>query len=342
MSHPTEIFEEIPDDDKRGKRRYVGTLNNYDQTVIDAYQFFVKKHCTYAVSGAEIAPKTGTPHLQIYMEFKNAITMINIQKKMGVKFWMAYSRGSPKAAAGYCKKGPGPFPDDIKYEKFFSRTMEEPEDWQQPFEYGIISQQGKRTDICHITEKLVDGQITIAQVAQQHPSEFVKYHKGFQALRSHLFEPRSLSSPPDVIVLHGPTGTGKSRDALTKYWPELKHYVWSPNNNGSNQSWWDGYDGEDYIILDEFRGNMPWTMLLSLLDRNECRLPVKGGFVQCQASKFVITSPLPPQMWYKKDDRYDRFDQLTRRITNVIQYPIKQIQQFLKIVPAYPGEMGIY
>jgi len=117
-------------------------------------------------------------------------------------------------------------------------------------------------------------------------------------------------------VLWGPTGTGKTRDAYIKYWPDEPHYVWKP----SNGNWFDGYDGEKKIIIDEFRGSMPWADILGLLDRNEFRAQFKGGFVNIQADKFVITSPFPPCKWYKDDDRYDKFAQLERRLTQVIEY----------------------
>ena len=62
--------------------------------------------------------------------------------------------------------------------------------------------------------------------------------------------------------------------------------------------------------------------------RDRYRAPYKGGFVNIQADKFVITSPFPPHKWYKDDDRYDRYTQLERRITQVIEYKVGLVQPF--------------
>ena len=312
--------DEADPNDVRGKRHYVGTKNNYTDADIAALENWAQNECTYLVYGKEVGKK-GTPHLQIYMEFKNTKSMKSIVKKL-FPMWLGYRKGTPRQAAGYCKKGYAQIPPGQKACYYFPRTVEEPgmfdEDypWMLGNEFGEISQQGKRSDLDELTEMIVHEKKTIREVAIEHPSQYVKYHKGLRDLRSLVLQPRSLDHPPEVIVLWGPTGTGKTRDAYIKYWPNEPHYVWKP----SNGNWWDGYDGQKKIILDEFRGTMSWADILGLLDRNEFRAPFKGGFVQVQADKFIITSPTPPNMWYKDDDRYDRFAQLKRRITKVIEY----------------------
>lgn len=164
---------------------------------------------------------------------------------------------------------------------------------------------------------LVHENATIRQVALEYPESFVKYNRGFKQLRALMLPPRALADAPEVTVLWGVTGSGKSHDARKKYWPDEPYYVWKP----SNGPWWDGYDGEKKVIIEEFRGSMLWADLLILLDKYECRVPVKGGFIEMQASKFVITSPKPPREWYHDDDTYDKLSQLTRRCTEVVHYP---------------------
>ncbi len=320
--------DDLVDDkeDPRGKRAYVGTKNNYTEDDIVALEKWAQTECTYLVYGKEIG-KTGTPHLQIYMEFKDTKSMKSICKKL-FPMWLGFRKGTPKQAAGYCKKGTVTKEDLLlimdhpDWSYLFPRTVDEPEmffekqPWDLGGEWGDISQQGKRTDIDEVVEKIVHEKKTLREVALEHPAQFVKYHKGLRDLRTLVLPPRSLSAMPEVIWLWGPTGVGKTRDAYIKYWPDEPHYVWKP----SNGNWWDGYDGEKKIIIDEFRAQMTWSDILGLLDRNEFRAPVKGGFVNIQADKFVITSPFPPHQTYKDDDRYDRFQQLKRRITKVIEY----------------------
>lgn len=317
-------------EDKRGKRAYVGTKNNYTDDDIAALEKWAQTKCTYLVYGKEVGKK-GTPHLQIYMEFKDAKTMKSIVKNL-FPMWLGFRGGSPKQAAGYCKKGDVTKQDLLEsfdqadWAYLFPRTVDEPEmffedkPWDLGNEFGEISQQGKRTDIDEVVEAIIGEKRTIRDVAFLYPAQFVKYNKGLRDLRSLCLEPRQLATMPTVYWVWGLTGTGKSYHAHNSFWPDLPHYEWSPMNG----AWWDRYDGEDKIILDEFRGQMPMGQLLAILDWKGCMLPYKGGFVNIQASKFVITSPKPPELVYNDADDYDRTDQLLRRITKVyhLQGPI--------------------
>jgi len=129
---------------------------------------------------------------------------------------------------------------------------------------------------------------------------------------------RMLDKMPEVIWLWGPTGTGKSKAAVKKYWSNEPFYMWSPLNG----QWWDRYDGEKKIILDEFRGTPHFELekMLTILDWKPCIIPYKGGFVNIQADKFIITSPYPPRVVYRDVDQYDKLDQLLRRITQIVEH----------------------
>lgn len=167
---------------------------------------------------------------------------------------------------------------------------------------------------------MTDENATLKRVAIDHPTTFVKFHKGFTALRYHLMEPRKLFDMPEVIVRWGPTGTGKSYNARYIDFPDTDKYIWGP----ALGKWLDGYDGQDHIIIEEFRSHIPFGELLEVLDRYECTREVKGGSVQIQASKFTICSPQPSTRWYPNlCDREGKFDQLLRRITKVVDHDIR-------------------
>lgn len=303
------MSDELPFEKKT--RAIVCTKNNWtDNDKVLLIQWAQSK-CTYLVYGEEIGGQCGTPHLQIYFELKDAMSYTALNKKL-FKAYFKKRLGSPKHAAGYCMKGTEEPPDGEHYDWFWFNPSET---WVGE-QFGELSMQGKRTDIDDPVEMIVHDKKTLREVAMEHPVQYVKYHRGFQSLRSLVLEPRQLTAMPEVVVLWGPTGMGKTRDAYIKYWPDEPHYVWKP----SNGNWWDGYDGQKKIIIDEFRAQMTWSDILGLLDRNEFRAPYKGGFVNIQADRFVITSPKPPQMWYRDDDQYDSRSQLLRRITKVIEY----------------------
>ena len=89
----------------------------------------------------------------------------------------------------------------------------------------------------------------------------------------------------------GRTGTGKSRDA------------WNAAGMGSyskdpRTKFWDGYRGEEHVVLDEFRGAIDVSHLLRWLDRYPVRVEIKGSSVPLCAKSIWITSNLPLESWY--------------------------------------------
>jgi hypothetical protein len=64
--------------------------------------------------------------------------------------------------------------------------------------------------------------------------------------------------------------------------------------SGDALQWWDGYDGEKSILIDEYDNQIPITRLLNLLDGYHLRLPVKGGFTYAAWTKVIITTNLNP------------------------------------------------
>lgn len=75
---------------------------------------------------------------------------------------------------------------------------------------------------------------------------------------------------------------------------------WVPPASSTGQ-WWCHYDGEDDVIYDEFYGQLPYSMLLRLLDSTPLRLPTKGGSVNFVARRLIITSNKEPWHWYSKE-----------------------------------------
>nr|WAE42759.1 MAG: replication associated protein [Cressdnaviricota sp.] len=109
-----------------------------------------------------------------------------------------------------------------------------------------------------------------------------------------------------VMVFWGPTGTGKSRRA----WDEggLASYCKDPRTK-----FWCGYQGEENVIIDEFRGGIDISHLLRWTDRYPVRVEVKGSSMPLVASTIWITSNLDPRNWYPDID-YQTRDALMRRL----------------------------
>ena len=67
--------------------------------------------------------------------------------------------------------------------------------------------------------------------------------------------------------------------------------------------WWDGYSGQETVVLDDFKDYaMPLVELQRLLDWYPLWVEVKGGSVPMMAKRYVLTSNTSPDDWYTRAD----------------------------------------
>lgn len=112
-----------------------------------------------------------------------------------------------------------------------------------------------------------------------------------------------------VSVFWGATGSGKSRRA----WAEAGDDAYCKD---PRSKFWCGYQGEEHVIIDEFRGGIDVSHLLRWFDRYPVRVELKGSSRPLIASKIWITSNLAPGLWYPDLDSMT-IDALKRRLTIV-------------------------
>lgn len=100
---------------------------------------------------------------------------------------------------------------------------------------------------------------------------------------------------PNIIVntFWGESGTGKTRRAWYEAGTPSTVYIKNPNTK-----WWDGYRGQDTVILDEFTGRIDISYLLTWLDRYPCLVEIKGYSTPLLATRFFITSNIDPRNWF--------------------------------------------
>jgi len=83
--------------------------------------------------------------------------------------------------------------------------------------------------------------------------------------------------------------------------------------------WWPGYRGEKVVILDEYAGQWHIMFLLQMLDRYTLPVEPKGGSVQLQADRFIITSNLEPGIQWYPNAKQEHLESLARRFTKVVE-----------------------
>lgn len=115
-----------------------------------------------------------------------------------------------------------------------------------------------------------------------------------------------------VNVFIGGSGLGKSRRA----WHEaeaLQRQGLSIYEKMPDTKWWDGYSGEQVIVLDEFTGKVSIGHLLRWFDRYPCKVEYKGGCTYLATTHWFITTNLPLDRWFS-DITPEHMDALKRRV----------------------------
>lgn len=275
-------------------KRWTITLNNYTEEEEQSLRSLVSSEdhpVTYLIYGHEVGEQ-GTPHLQMYLETGKKLARSSIQRMPGLsRASIMVSRGSQKENQDYCRKEQ----DNI-------------------YEEGNPMRQGQRKDLEEIKEDIEKG-VSEREIAELHFSQWVVYRRSFSAYRQLILEtPRTWIT--QVHILWGDTGTGKTRFC----WDQIgSRTVWMPGD----YQWFDGYCGQEIVIIDDFRGEYPIQLALKLFDRYPMRVPIKGGFVNWNPKKIYITSNRNPDYWWPEAET-SSLRAFKRRITNVeeIRAPI--------------------
>lgn len=236
--------------------------------------------CSYVIVGVEVCPDTGKTHYQGYAEFDRPMELAGLKKLFDNKTHFEIRRGTQQQAIKYCMK-------DGKFT-----------------EYGKKKEQGERKDLGEAREMAMnEGMRTVTAVCNY---QQIKVAEKFLTYNE---EPRNWVTK--VIWIWGPSGAGKSKMAREICTEDV--YV---KNNGSK--WWDGYDAHENVIIDDFRDSW-WhiTETLSLLDRYEKQVEVKGGFRQFKPKTLIITSIKSPESCYANTGESKQ--QILRRISQIIK-----------------------
>lgn len=280
-------------------KNFVWTLNNYtdaDLRRMEDYGEVAKYH----VFGFETSKK-GTPHLQGFTMLDKQVSF-NVLKKLPQPFGkcaMYNMKGTPKQASDYCKKT-----------QTFFEYGELPTPLSPARRSGKPSEQGKRTDIIEVVEKVKAG-ATDRMLLEENPNTTFKYLRHIQQIRS-LCKP-TRTNALEVIICYGTPGCGKTHWAYATYPGLFQLPV-------GKDFWMDQYQRQPQVLFDDFNGNVSLTNCLQIMDKYIIQVPIKGGFVWWCPEKIVITTNVHPCNWYDYSKRQDSYLALERRITQVLKF----------------------
>lgn len=247
----------------------------------------------YLCYGVETCPKTSKKHHQGYVQFEREVTMSNCVRKLGIEGVHVEAQSAfstVEQCIEYCKKD-GDF-----------------------HSWGVAKAKGQRSDILKL-KKLIDEGKSEQAVADEDFQLYVQYGRGLQRYRFlQVKKATKAFRKVEVVLCQGTTGTGKTRFAYGQ-----SGYLIHASQLCSGREWWDGYDQERTITIDEYANQCPISRLLGILDGFQILLPIKGGFTYANWTKVFITTNL--RVLHENALR-DHQVALDRRIASVLKFPL--------------------
>lgn len=245
------------EEDKR-VRGWCVTINNpNEEDEITVYSLPESTQIKYGVMGLEKG-ENGTPHVQGFIYFHNPTRFATVKSIFG-RAHIEHMRGSPEQAAAYCKKD-GDF--------FEFGTM--------PMSQSAKGEAGKQT---------IEERWALAKAGKfdQLPPEQIKTYEYIYR----KFQSCEDRSDLDNIWIWGESGVGKSSHVRKTY----STFYTKPMSK-----WWDGYNGEEVVVLDDFdpsHGKFLGYFLKVWADHYAFNAEVKGGMLRIRPKTIIVTSQYP-------------------------------------------------
>jgi hypothetical protein len=271
-------------------RNFCFTFNNYPEN-----HFIDTIDCKYVAYSHEVAPTTGTPHLQGWITFHSAKT-IQAARKLLPGCHVLVMHGSLAQNDTYCSKadslterGEKPISNDNKGRAEKLR-------WQRAKE---LAKEGNLDEI--------DADI---------------YVRCYSTLKSIAKD--NMKKPPPAEVkcfwIHGPTGTGKSHSVETTFPDCYKKPM-------DDLKWFDLYQDEDVIYLEDMDiYQKKWGGLLKrLADKWPMMASIKGTMRYIRPKTVIVTSNYKIEdIWFDEQTA----DPLLRRFKVVEKLSQEQVIDF--------------
>ncbi len=281
------LQDNIVDEYKGTSRGWVFTIHDYTEEQLRRGRVWIETHeCIGMSAGLEIAPTTGSKHIQGYVRLDDSTKKGHFRKIIGpnakgVKdWWMRKANADWAANAKYTSKD-----EKVVWHKV-----------------PPLSCQGARNDLVEFRDA-VKRRAGDAELFESHLQVLAKYPRLEQRLKASFAKSRSVEfREVKRVVYFGPGGVGKSKralyDAAGKRLPDT--YIVPM---GNNLKWWNDYEGEKTIVINEMQGDKcKFGRWKELMDGGQVQLETKGSHVYAEWTTVIMTTNVDPANWWANAD----------------------------------------
>lgn len=275
-------------------KNWIATIYN------EAEPTFNEATMDFLAYGAEVCPTTGRKHWQTFVCFKEKVqSRVKVQKALadGVKFYCNPMRGTLAQNEAYCSKEG-------------SYTT-----------HGTLPVQGRRNDIKERVESILTGKRSADDILVDDPEAYQRMSKTLIRAEQIRMSRQYRTEMTKGLWIVGGTGTGKSHYAYMMSGYSMEDIYTHQCGDG----WWDFYRQQPCVVLNDFRGNIPYAEMLQMVDKWPYTVNRRYiGPIPFTSRLVIVTSPMTPQEVYKGVlQRNDSIDQLLRR------FEVKTIEELM-------------
>ncbi len=247
----------------------------------------------YVIGQYEVG-RQGTEHWQGYLQFRGEKTHGQATEAFP-RAWIEARRGTHDKAKHYASK-----PHEACNCEHCTEARGMPNngwaDERELTEQGEAIVERQRTDIEDVMNRIREG-ASDREIAEEFPGSWVRNHRAYERYRA-IVSPIERSWVTHTTVFTGPPGTGKTHRAHALAGPGA-YWVTYGTNVGAPQ-YFDGYDGQECVVFDEFTGQVRREAMCKLLDKFPCNVPVRGGQQPWLPKRVIITSNQTPEEWWPR------------------------------------------
>lgn len=268
-----------------------------------------------------------TPHFQGYLELEKRMRTTGVHKMLAPhKMHLEHAKGSKVSNKKYCTK------EDGRKEG--------------PWIYGSCEDdvgQGKRNELNDYAIDVIENDGITDELIERMPGMTLRYQKHAQALvqlkrtreakkvqkenwkevwaKMEAGEEFVGQQQRHLELYFGPTAVGKTTRVKAKVAGQFDADLFEMN---CATKWWDGYEGEYHVLMDEFQGDRFGSPedFNRITNKGVIQVEKKGDSVNLVAEAMYFTSNRHPCHWWKKGDGHlcwkdARYRAVARRFATV-------------------------